>query len=454
MSATPSRRLWICTAAVVLACCQVPATRAAASPIPAVNASPEPSAAPAADLSAPLTLEAADRLFLVRNRELISARLQVRNAEAGRVIAGQRPNPVLSVNSAYFSPADPSQTNGLGSRLDASLDTTFRIDQLIERGNKRGLRLAMAEKGLQAARHDLDNTLRSLRLQLAQAYYDLALAEERERITSTNAALYRKSVEAMRLRLRAGDIAPTELARMQVEAEKAALEARQAEAERRRAQLELGLFLGLEDQAEQLRTAAPDLPLQPGQPGSQPNLAELLERRPDVRAARVRLTQAEDAQQLAASLRKADVIVGVQYERQPPGNAVSRNSIGLGVSFPWQLRYRYQGEIAQAEVARQQAATELARTRADALTELQGAWTDLRAAAERMRRYQGDLIPRARQAAQAAEFAYQHGASGLLDLLDARRTLHGLLLDAAATRADYAKAQAAWQAATTQDATP
>lgn len=65
-----------------------------------------------------------------------------------------------------------------------------------------------------------------------------------------------------------------------------------------------------------------------------------------------------------------------------------------------------------------------------------------------MRRYGDALLKEAQRAADASEYAYKRGAVGVTDLLDARRTLYATRLDAASANADYAKALAAWQAAT------
>ena len=67
------------------------------------------------------------------------------------------------------------------------------------------------------------------------------------------------------------------------------------------------------------------------------------------------------------------------------------------------------------------------------------------AAQQREALYEQDILPRARRVAEQAELAYTQGASSLTDLLDARRTLRATLIEAAYTRADYAKAHTAWQ---------
>ena len=57
------------------------------------------------------------------------------------------------------------------------------------------------------------------------------------------------------------------------------------------------------------------------------------------------------------------------------------------------------------------------------------------------------MLADAERVAAAAELAYNKGAMGLMDLLDARRTLRQLRIEALTARADYAKALSDWQLA-------
>ena len=54
------------------------------------------------------------------------------------------------------------------------------------------------------------------------------------------------------------------------------------------------------------------------------------------------------------------------------------------------------------------------------------------------------MLADAERVARAAELAYSKGGMSLIDLLDARRTLRQVQLEAATARADHAKALAAW----------
>jgi len=387
-----------------------------------------------------LSLSAADALLLRKNRELQAARRAAEAAAAATLSAGQRPNPNLSLSTVNIN---PNRGIGAGTLRDKAMDSTIRLDQLIERGNKRELRVSTAQKLEAASGEDLADTLRQQRLGLRGSYYDLLLAQDRVAISAGTAELYQHSLQAADLRLKAGDIASSDVARIRVDALRAQNDALAAEAERRRAQLALAYLIGAERGAELLRaTDAWPAP----QAVATADLDELIERRPDVRAARSRIEAADAARELARSLRTRDVSVGVQFEHFPDSVGNTSNSYGVALSVPLFTRYYYEGEIAQAEAAYNSAADNLERTRAVARAEIARALSDLTAAGERLARYRDSMLTEAKKSADSAEFAYKNGAIGVMDLLDARRTLQAIQLDAAAAQADYAKALAAWQA--------
>ena len=386
-----------------------------------------------------LTLAQAQALLLKHNRDLHAAHTALTALKADVVTAGERPNPSLSVNTSSIN-----LDSGLGNGgvWDKHMDTVVRVDQLLERGNKRGLRLASANALTAAQTASNQDLLRQLRASLTDRYSDLLLAQERERIGEQTLALYRRSVQASTLRLKAGDIAVADLARIQVDAARAEGDLRQARVDRGHAQLALAAMLGIEAQATAIHAADP----WPGDIGVAPSAAtpQVVEQRPDVQAAALRVQAAESARDLARAQQTRDVSVGIQYEHDPPDG---RNLLGVGFSVPLLVNHQYQGEIARAEADLQVARDEAGKVRAQALSELLSADADLRAARDRREIYQSGVVSAAQRAADAAEFAFQQGASSVTDLLDARRTLHATLLDAANAQADYAKALAAWRSA-------
>jgi len=174
--------------------------------------------------------------------------------------------------------------------------------------------------------------------------------------------------------------------------------------------------------------------------------------RADVRAAQARVEAARTARELARAQRTRDVSVGVQYDHFPAtasNPTGTGNTFGFSVSVPLFVSYGFEGEIRRAESDYGAAVDTLARTRTQAKSEVMRALADVRAAADRLQRYKESLLLEARRSAESAEFAYRNGATGVMDLLDARRTLRAIQNDAAQAHGDFAKALAAWEAGLT-----
>jgi len=396
-----------------------------------------------------LSLADAERLMLERNRELQAARRAREAARADSMVAAQGVNPVLTLQTFNIN---PRLGIGAGGPRDKTVDTTVRIDQIIERGEKRELRVAAAGRLEAASDADFLAARRQQQLVLRIAYYELALAQEKTLVLADTAGLFGKSLEAAERRLNAGDIARADLARLRVDALRAGNDARAAEADLARSQLALAYIVGLEGDAATLRATDAWPQADAAAPVATAATAELIDRRPDVRAAQARVEALERSRELARRLRTRDVSVGAQFEHWPQsaGNQQgSGNSVGFAVSVPLFVRHAYGGEIRRAEVEYDAARDALARIRAQAAGEFARAASDLRAASDRVRRYQGGLLEEARRSAEAAEYAYRNGALGIMDLLDARRTLRATQIDSAQARADHAKALAAWNASAT-----
>ena len=403
-----------------------------------------------------LSYSAASTLFSNNSRELLLAKRMLESAQAGAVIAAQKPNPVLSIGVSNFNlnrnqgNTNPNGGNGL---VDKTLNSSVQINQLLERGNKRELRMAAAENAIKASNYDLKDTRRQQTLSLAYAYYDLLLAQESEKIQMSNVALYESTLKAAELRLKAGDIANSDVARIRVDALRVKNDLRQAIANHQKAQANIAYLLGKENEASSIvatdQWPTMDAALSAAANMGEANLANKVSQRPDILAAEARTQQAEENRRFANSLKTRDLNLGVQYQHFPgQGPAVGDNTIGAFVSIPLFTNYQYQGEVARSEVEFAAALEAKEQARATAIGEISRSRADLNAAIDKVQRFEQQMLGEAQKASDAAEFAYQHGAIGVTDLLDSRRVLRALQLESAAAHADYAKAYSAWQAAT------
>ena len=383
-----------------------------------------------------LTLSEAETLMVRNNRELAAARRAVESAQAQIVMAGARPNATLSLNSTSINDANTIE----GQKRSA--DTIFRIDQPFERGDKRALRVDAANGLQRAAQNDSLDVLRQQFVLLRGAYFDLKQAQEKAEILAGTADLFSGTLAAAQRRLKAGDLAAADVAKVQVDYERALNDARAARAEYARNQIALAYLIGLEAEAPVLRPVDAWPQPERAYPGA---VERAIDARPDVLAARARVEAAEKLRDLARAQRVRDVTVGIQYERWIPGG-IPTNAVGVGVAIPLFTGNDFSGDIQKAEVDRYAALDALERARAVAGNDLRRAASDLNSAAERLERFDTSLLAAAGRSAQAAEFAFQRGATSVLEVLDARRTHRAVQLEALAARTEHAKALAAWRA--------
>lgn len=399
-------------------------------------------AAPFPAFSRDLSLAETEKLVAKANRDVVAARRAVESAGAGILQADVRPNPVVSYNATGISNNPGIGSGSLGNKR---IDSTFRVDQTLERGNKRELRVNAAEGLERAAKNDALDVLRQQLLLARAAYADLQQAQGKAEILATVAELFGKTYAAAQVRQKAGDLAAADVARVQVDHERAQNDLRVAQAELARARLVLAQLVADEAAAAELRASDPWPPVSaPDATAMAQAIAQYIEARPDVLAAKSRIEATDKLRDLARSQRTRDVSVGAQFERYPGSAPV--NSIGFGISVPLFLGNDFSGDIQRAEVDRYAALDSLERARAVATTEISRAASDLKAAGERRARYDTSLLAAAQRSADAAEFAFQRGATSVLEVLDARRTLRAVQLEALGARADFARALYAWEA--------
>ena len=379
-----------------------------------------------------LGLEDALRLAASRNRDVLSAGRTIEAVAADRDTAAQTPAPQLSLNSTQFDPSRP----GGGGLWSKRADTVIRVDQTVERGDKRKLRMAAAASAYAAARADADEMLRQQRLAVSNAYWDLKLAQSQLANAQDNQRIAEQSSAAAGLRRKAGDLSRIEAERLTVEAQRGANGVATAQAQLGRARLALAILLADEKAASSLEAADAWPPFE-----VLPDVADAAcLNRADVKAARTRVALALENFQLARAQAVSDITVGLQYEHFPPD---AGNTLGVGISLPLFLAGRQDGAIRRAGVARAEAEAALERVTSQACSDLGQARREAEIARARLDRYDHALLPQARQVADSSQFARDHGALSLQDLLDARRTLFAVRLETEQAHADFAKALAA-----------
>ncbi|WP_108323592.1 MULTISPECIES: TolC family protein [unclassified Limnohabitans] len=372
--------------------------------------------------------------------EVLAAQRAVNAARAEVLSADRAPAPTLSAGVASI---DLQNGNGSGSFWSQKrIDKSLGLDWTWERGNKRALRTETAAHSANAAQADSQEVLLLQQINAQAAFYDLLAAQQRLQAVQAIGQSAKQLAHSAQLRLKAGDLSAQDAARIQIEAERSRAEEQSAALDRQQAVWALSQFTGLavprggwqvqgEWPASTADTAQADALLE-----------TLIEQRPNVIAARERLAAAQTALQSAQALRQTDPSIGTSFDHFP---GTSTRLMALRISMPLNGWQRFDGDIARALAQEEQSQALLQKTLLQAHADLGALVQARQISAQRLQIFESSILIQATQVAAQAETAYNKGGLTLTDLLDARRTLKTIQLEALAARNAHAKALGAWQ---------
>lgn len=383
------------------------------------------SVAPAAT-SPPLTLDRALALAGAVAPAIDAASAGVRAAEAGRTIAGYRPNPTIVAETENI--AGSGQYRGL-----RSAETTAGLALPIELGGKRSARIAVADANSSRAQIAAAIVAADLRLAVTQSYVEAVAAERRLTTAREQAAIAAEALRAASVRVRAGRASPIEQQRADVlrinaeaaveRAERLTIVARDNLARRIGEPITGSLDVAWFDQVE----------------GYGPTLSREPTGTLALAAARADVTTAAAQVRLAQSQRVPDVTVSASARRLEATNDVAAV---FGMSIPFPVFNRGSAAVIQASAQRDQAEALRRIAELDAAQALASAEAEVANAATTARAASGPALAAAQEAARIARIGYREGKFGQLDLLDSERTLSQTRTTAIDALAAYRDAQA------------
>ena len=387
------------------------------------------------ELPSKLTLDEALRIFRQRGLDLLIADAAVAGARADVKSASVIPNPSLGLGAGHTFLYNPSPADCPGcsaTSWSASISDSAAIEDTL--AGKRGLRIAVAEAALKAARMNRVDALRNLEFQVKQQYIQAVLARDTLDFALEVQKSSTQTFELNRLRYEKGAISEADEARVEtamLEADQGVSVATQA---LRNAKVGIAFLLGVRGPVPEFHVEQ-DLPkyvvpasLDHATPGSL--LAEALDHRPDLKGQAFQSERAEKSIASARRLRIPDVALSVALAGEGTGtNALQPPTLSFGVQLPLPLFYQQQGEIAHARADLQTQRLQFAKVEAQVVSDVNTAWSNLSATRELVERMEGRLLDRARRARDLVAIQYQKGGASLLEFLDAQRTYVAINLE-------------------------
>jgi outer membrane protein, heavy metal efflux system len=391
----------------------------------------------------PATLSLAQALQAAQNNLDVSLARRALDAARGDITAADRaPTPTLSAKAASID-----LQNGIGSGNVLSqkrIDKAIGLDWTYERGNKRELRTQAAKRLADAAQFDIEEIQETQKIVASAAFFDLLAAQERIKEVAAIARSAAQLAATAERRVKAGDLSAQDAARTDIEAQRASTDLATAQTDRLRASLNLAQITGLSPTAPWAAQADWPTHLASDAASNDNVVYPSVEKRGEVRAAVQRVEAARAALDVAAAQKTRDITLGTSFDHYP-GTSTRLLEFRAQVPLNGFLgSYNYQGEIARAQAQLNQAEDSLEKIRRSTTAEYLQLQQDRQGTAARALSYETAILPRARKVAEMAELAYSKGAMSLTELIDARRTLRSILIEALNARTDHAKATQVW----------
>jgi cobalt-zinc-cadmium efflux system outer membrane protein len=361
-------------------------------------------------------------LFRKNNPSLIAGRIGVQEFQASEITAGLRPNPTFSTVNDQFRVFSPG-------RLDAwnSAQWTQTVTQLLERRNKRGLRVESAKLVTSMATTDVADFERQMIFGLRAAFVQILQARAVLELATDNLNYYQRVLDVNRQRLQAGDIARVDLTRLELQRAQFQSDLENARVSLRTAKIQLMSMANIRQPLDSFDVAGEFDFKESGL-----NLEELhrtaLELRPDLKSSLTAIDKAKTDNRLAWANGSTDPTIGLEYQRTP-ADPTGNNTMGFNISIPLRIFDRNQGEKAR---------TALEISRAERVREgiLLGIYRDVDSAFEALesvrillRSYRDQYLKQAVEARDSVSFAYSNGGASLLDFLDAQKSYRDIQLN-------------------------
>jgi outer membrane protein, heavy metal efflux system len=374
-----------------------------------------------------LTLRQALALALLQNPELAASSWEVRAAEARTLQAGLLSNPELDITVENFAGSGAYQ----GVR---AAETTLRLSQAIELGGKRRRRTQAAALERDLAAWDYETKRVDVLSEVTKAFVEVLRAQERLETQTELVRLAGQVLAAVAERVKAGKVSPMEESKARVALSTSHIALERARGELDTARRRLAATWGSTTPAFQKAAGAFDAVTTPP-PVEQ--LAQRVLQNPDLARWSTEMQQRQAAVALAQVQKFPDLTAGagVRYFSDP-GDA----ALVFELSLPLPLFDRNQGGILEAQSRLAKATEERRAAAVRVQTALGTAYTALATAFAEVTTLHNAVLPESRRAFEATSEGYRQGKFGLLDVLDAQRTLFEAREQYIDALADYHKA--------------
>ena len=387
--------------------------RAADQPVVRAGTSPPTLPSGEAERTEPqgmLTLREALALSLTHNPSLTVFPHALRAADARVLQAGLRPNPEFELEVEEFA------GSGERSGFDAA-ETTIGLGLPIELGGKRDKRTRLAALGRDLVQWDYESARLDVIRETTKGFTAVLAAQDRLALAEQLLALSREAEAAVAQRVEAGRDSPVDALRAGVATSAGQIAVRRARGALATARHNLAAQWG--GGAPTFDEAVGDLS-EVWSPEPPVDVVAAIGDNPDIARWEAEQQQRRAALRLQKAQAVPDITIGGGVQRF---EETDDSAFVFGLSVPIPLFDRNQGGIEEATANLGKAHREYEAAHVRTLAALTGAVRSLSVAYDEVLLLRDEVVPKARQAFEAAREGYRQGKFDYLYVLDAQRTL-------------------------------
>ena len=377
-------------------------------------------------VQSPLTLDEALVVVLENNPVLLAGDYQAQ-ATAAKIRQAKQSTPV-NVTLELENFAGSGRFSG-----DDLLEATLSLGKVLELGNKAGLRGDIARNEAALLGNEQDAERLDLLAEAARRFIHVVVDQERLKIARDKLALAKRTAAIVDKRVRVGKSPDTEQRRTRIAVARAETELEHAEHELATSRLQLATQWG-KTEAGFSSARASLFALNPLGPFDE--LAQLLERNPDLTRYAGEQRLADARLRLAQSRRRMDIELsgGVRYH-----NVTDDSALVLSASIPFGTRSRAAPGIESSRLLSDRHPLLFKQRQLELHASLFELYQELSHAYSASQTLREQILPEAELALRDYETGYRSGRYSLLELIDAQKTLLDAQLESVMTAADFHK---------------
>lgn len=369
-------------------------------------------AAMQARAAAPLTYDQVVERFKLNNPTVAADLANIEESRANEVTAGLRPNPDLTLTNDQYE----FLHFGPPYRPMANVEVIAGVSYLIERRNKRQLRIDSARQQTSIVSSAHQDLLRNLLFTLRAAFVNALQAKSLLELARANLDYYDKEIAIAGSRYKAGDIARIDFQRVELQRVQFESDYESALVNLRTAKIQLLQLLNDRTPVDSFDITG-DFDFKQTVLIPDELHRQALASRPDLQAAIESIDQARTNNKLAWANGSTDPTVGIATTLNgSPGGS------GYSIDFPLRIFDKNQGE-------KERTAIEIHRTERARDAVLAGVYSDVDSAYATVMSVRNLILPykskyldEAAQVRDTVSFAYQHGGATLVDFLEAQKS--------------------------------